>query len=123
MPLLERGPERFVQRLFRKIEIAEQPDQGGENAPRFGAINRIDRSGDVIARIARHGGIVLSGAALQRNLWFGLEKHDVCPTHAYYNRRWRAVCPGGAQSPTHSLTEPAQRVHRVSNRSRLVLQN
>jgi hypothetical protein len=29
-PLVERRSERFVQRLLGHVEVAEQPDQGGE---------------------------------------------------------------------------------------------
>ena len=41
-PLLERRAERVVQRFLGDIEIAEQADQRGENAARFGAIDRLN---------------------------------------------------------------------------------
>ena len=41
-PLLERRTERVGQRLFGEIEVAEQANQRGEDAPRFGAVHRLD---------------------------------------------------------------------------------
>src|SRR6202521_3697899 len=38
-PLLERRPERIVQRFFGQVEVAEEADQCRENAARFGAID------------------------------------------------------------------------------------
>src|SRR5882762_9511063 len=40
-PLLERGPERVVQRLLGAIEVAEQADQRGQDAARLGAVDRV----------------------------------------------------------------------------------
>ena len=42
-PVLERRAEGFMQRLFGEIEVTEQPDQGGENAPRLGAVDGVHR--------------------------------------------------------------------------------
>ncbi len=42
-PLLERCPESIVQRLLGEIEVAEQPDQRGEDPSRFGTIDCLGR--------------------------------------------------------------------------------
>ena len=42
-PLLERRPERIVQRLFGQIEITEQPDQRREHATGVGEIDGVHR--------------------------------------------------------------------------------
>ena len=42
-PLLERRPERVVQRFLGDVEVAEQADQRGEHAPRLGDIDGIHR--------------------------------------------------------------------------------
>src|SRR5262245_27056594 len=47
-PLLERGPERIVQGFFRHVEVAEQPDERGEDAARFRQIDSIHRLVDLI---------------------------------------------------------------------------
>jgi hypothetical protein len=41
--LLERRPERVVQRLFSDVEVSEQPDQGGENAAGFCNVDGVHR--------------------------------------------------------------------------------
>jgi hypothetical protein len=41
-PLLERGAEGVVQRFFRDVEVAEQPYEGREDAPRLGAVHGVD---------------------------------------------------------------------------------
>src|SRR5438270_601711 len=40
-PLLERRAKRVVKRFLGDVEVAEQPDQRGEYAPRFGAIDAL----------------------------------------------------------------------------------
>ena len=40
-PLLERGAESVVQRLFGEVEVAEQADQRGEDAARLGAVDGV----------------------------------------------------------------------------------
>ena len=50
-PLLERRAESIVQRLLGEIEVAEQPDQRGEDAARFGTIDRIGRGAHTLERI------------------------------------------------------------------------
>ena len=52
-PLLERGAEGVMQRFFRDLEIAEQAHECGENAPRFGAVERLDRLADRVAHAVR----------------------------------------------------------------------
>ena len=47
-PLLDRGAKRLVQRFLGEVEIAEQADQRREHAPRFRAINRVDRAAYVV---------------------------------------------------------------------------
>jgi hypothetical protein len=42
-PLFHRRRERILQRLLGEIEIAEEADQGRENAARLRAIDRLDR--------------------------------------------------------------------------------
>ena len=42
-PALERRGERVLKRLLGEIEVAEQADQGCENAAGFGAVDRLDR--------------------------------------------------------------------------------
>jgi hypothetical protein len=42
-PLLERRPESIVQRLLGEIEVAQQPDQRGEDSSRFGPIDCLGR--------------------------------------------------------------------------------
>jgi hypothetical protein len=41
--MFERGAKGFMHRLLGEIEIAEEPNQGSENAARFGAVDRIHR--------------------------------------------------------------------------------
>ena len=52
-PLLQRRPERVVQRFFGDVEVAEQPDQRGEHAAGVGEIDGIHRLVHWIGR--RHG--------------------------------------------------------------------
>ena len=42
-PTLERRRERILKRLLGEIEVAEQADQGGQDAAGFGAVDRLDR--------------------------------------------------------------------------------
>ena len=53
-PLLERGPERVVQRLLGAIEVAEQADQRGQDAARLGAVDRVHELAYVLSRIPVH---------------------------------------------------------------------
>jgi len=39
--LLQRCPERFVQRLLGEIEVAEQAHQRGEDLPRVGTVDGV----------------------------------------------------------------------------------
>ena len=50
-PLLERRAESVVQRLLGEVEVAEQPDQRGEYAARFGAIDGVGRGARSFERI------------------------------------------------------------------------
>ena len=50
-PLLERRAEGVVQRLLGEVEVAEQPDQRGEDAARFGAIDGLGRGAHTLERI------------------------------------------------------------------------
>ncbi len=47
-PLLDRGAKRLVQRFLGEVEIAEQADQRREHAPRFLAIDGVDRAAYVV---------------------------------------------------------------------------
>jgi hypothetical protein len=47
-PLLECRPESNVQRLLGEIEVAQQPDQRGEDASRFGAIDHLGRGTHIL---------------------------------------------------------------------------
>ena len=49
-PLLERRGEGVVQRLLGEIEVAEQADQGREDAARLGAVDSVDH----LARVDSH---------------------------------------------------------------------
>ena len=49
-PLLQRRPERVVQRLFGEIEVAEQADQRGEDVAGVGAVDSVRR----VARMFCH---------------------------------------------------------------------
>jgi hypothetical protein len=42
-PLIQRCPERVVQRFFGDVEVAEQPNQRGENAAGIGHVDGIHR--------------------------------------------------------------------------------
>src|SRR4030095_8618605 len=55
-PLLHRGPERLVQGLLGEIEVAEQADQGGENATRLGTVNRVHDASYSFRRVLVHWG-------------------------------------------------------------------
>ena len=57
-PVLERGPERFMQRFLGKIEIAEEADQRGQHAARFRAVNRVYRARNIRAVSLIHRVIV-----------------------------------------------------------------
>ena len=41
-PLLHRRDVGIVQRVLGEVEVAKQADQGGEDAPRLGPVDRID---------------------------------------------------------------------------------
>ncbi|MNC87358.1 hypothetical protein D3C83_30790 [compost metagenome] len=57
-PVLEGGTERLMQRFLGEIEIAEEPDQGGEDAPRLGPVDRVHRVARVLGRFPAHAGAV-----------------------------------------------------------------
>jgi len=42
-PALDRRRERILKRFLGEIEVAEEADQGGENAAGFRAVDRLDR--------------------------------------------------------------------------------
>ena len=42
-PLVHSGGKGFLRRLFGHIEVANQPNQGGDDPAPVGAINRVDR--------------------------------------------------------------------------------
>ena len=44
-PLVHGGRKGFLRRLFRQVEVADQPDQGGDNPAPIGAIDRFNRRG------------------------------------------------------------------------------
>ena len=48
-PPLDGGCEGVVQCLFGEVEVAEQPDEGGEDAARVGAVQGINPFPDLIA--------------------------------------------------------------------------
>jgi hypothetical protein len=52
--LLQRRPEGIVQGLLGEVEVTEQPDQSGENAPRLGAVDRLHRFADSFDRFFTH---------------------------------------------------------------------
>ena len=49
---LRRGREGVVERLLGEIEIAKQPDEGGEYAPRVRTVDGIHRLPHAIRRVA-----------------------------------------------------------------------
>ena len=51
-PPLDRGRERFVQRLFREVEITDQANQGGKNTARVGAIQCLDASRAIVGSLS-----------------------------------------------------------------------
>ena len=67
-PLLERGGEGVVQRLLGEVEVAEQADQGGEDAARVGAVDRVDGSGGVgmahVVAASGSRGVIHAGAGV-----------------------------------------------------------
>ena len=52
-PLLHRGRERLLKRLLGEIEVAEETDQGGENATRLGAVDRLESLYEVVSHTGR----------------------------------------------------------------------
>src|SRR6266571_1569593 len=42
-PALHRRRKRILQRLLGEVEVAEEADQGGQDAAGFGAVDRLDR--------------------------------------------------------------------------------
>src|SRR5262249_40407488 len=59
-PLLDRGPARVVQRLLGEIEVAEEADEGGEDAPGVGTIDRLDLLARQRGWILAHDGYLSS---------------------------------------------------------------
>jgi hypothetical protein len=53
-PLLERRAEGLVQRLLGEVEVAEQADQGGEDAARLGAVEGLHLCAHWFGRIRVH---------------------------------------------------------------------
>jgi hypothetical protein len=53
-PLFGGGDEGFVQPLLGKIEIADESDQRGEDAPRLGAVDVLDQPLRPARGFARH---------------------------------------------------------------------
>src|SRR5262249_34668489 len=49
-PLLEGGPECVMERLLGDVEVAEQTDERGEDAARFGQVDGVHRLVNVIGR-------------------------------------------------------------------------
>ena len=41
-PLVDRGGKGFLRGLFRDVEVANQPDQGGDDPAPIGPIDRVD---------------------------------------------------------------------------------
>ena len=54
-PLLESGAKGFVQGFLRDVEIAQMPDQGGEDLARFRAIDGIHRRAHAVGGILELG--------------------------------------------------------------------
>ena len=46
-PALDGDRKRLVERFFGQVEVAHEPDQGGEDAARLGAIDLLDQGVDV----------------------------------------------------------------------------
>ena len=46
-PLVHRGRKGFLRRLFGHVEVAEKPDQGGDDPAPIRAIHCVDRRRDV----------------------------------------------------------------------------
>ncbi len=44
--LFQRCPESFVQRVLGEIEVAQQPNQSGQNPARFGPIEVVEQVSD-----------------------------------------------------------------------------
>jgi hypothetical protein len=53
-PLLERRPERVVQRFLGDVEIPEQPDQRREHASRLGTVDSVERAVDAVDGLVAH---------------------------------------------------------------------
>ncbi len=63
LPLLHRGRERFVHRLFSKVEIAQQPHQSGKYTPRIRPVQFIDFLADSHREIISYQPPFLLGVA------------------------------------------------------------
>ncbi len=53
-PLLERRREGIVQRVLGEVEVAEHADEGGEDAARVGAVDRVHRLARLFGRVPAH---------------------------------------------------------------------
>jgi hypothetical protein len=53
-PLLQRRTEGIVQRLFGEIEVAEEANQGGEDAARVGAVEAAHRRPHPLGGVLTH---------------------------------------------------------------------
>ena len=51
---LGRRSKRVVQRLLGEVKVAEQPDQGGEDAARLGAIDGVHHLAHSFGRVVAH---------------------------------------------------------------------
>jgi hypothetical protein len=55
-PAFQRGRERVVHRLLGEVEVAEQADQGGEDAARVGAVEGVYHLAQPVGRVLAHQG-------------------------------------------------------------------
>ena len=53
-PLLDGRREGVLQRLLGEVEVAEEADQRGKDAPRFGAVDGVDRRARLLGRVHGH---------------------------------------------------------------------
>ena len=77
-PALDGRRERVVERLLREIEVAEQPDEGGEDAARVGAVDRVDR----VPRLVGGGGVRHPARAYSGGSKFRIGRTSTHPSRA-----------------------------------------
>ena len=91
-PLLERRSESVVQRLLGEVEVAEQPDQRGEYAARFGTIDGVGHLTHVLGRFRAHWQLV---AVTFHRQWTGLNGYLKAPERmkapALFRPKWRTA--------------------------------